>query len=298
MIFIILILTVTPFKADRVEITNQNGERIVYLLGNVEIEQDETRIQCLEAQLNETKNFVFLKDSVLIKDKTGEIEANSALYFFDTKFSVLKGNVKLTSEGEIISADSLEYDGEKRIVKMFKNVILEDTKNNVTSSGDEGWYDLNAETGSLRKGPKLEISRENKSPLIITAREFFLKNKENLCFGYDSVIALIDSITLYCDTISYDFKKEIGFMTRPFVVEKNNELKGIDGEFGLKNKTVDYFKVSSGLASYWTNEGAHNIIEGESIKILFQEGRAFRVKVEGNPKGRLYLKEQEKNAGD
>ncbi len=298
MIFITLLLTITPFKADRVEIVNQNGERIVYLIGNVEIEQEKTRIKCLEAQLNETKDYVFLKDSVLIKDDNGEIKANNAIYFFGKKFSVLKGSVKLISENQIISADSLEYEGEKRIVKMFKNVILEDTKNKVSAYGEEGWYDLNAEYGSLRKGPGVKISREDKTPILITAKEFLLKNKENFCLGYDSVITVIDSITIYCDTLAYDFKKERGFMTRPFVVEKSNELKGINGEFGLRNKNVDYFKVSSGIARYCTNDGAHNIIEGENINILFQEGRAFKVKVSGNPRGKLYLKEQKENAKD
>ncbi len=298
MIFIIPLLAIMPFRAERVEIANQNGERIVYLLGNVQIEQESTQIRCFEAQLNETKNYVFLKDSVSIKDQNGEIKANSALYFFDKKFSVLKGAVKLISENQIISADSLEYEEEKRMVKMFKNIILEDTKNKIISYGNEGWYDLNAEIGSLTKNPKVEIHREDKSPITIKAREFLLKNKENLCLGYDSVIVLIDSITLYCDTVSYDFKKETGFISKPLVIEKSNKLKGIKGEFGLKNKTINCFKVSSGIASYWTNEGAHNIIEGESINIFFQEGRAIRVKVEGNPKGRLHLKEQKKNAGD
>lgn len=298
MIFLISLLAVTPFKADRVEILNQSGERIVYLLGNVEIEQEKTIIQCLVAQLNETRGYVFLKDNVFIKDENGEIKANSAIYFFDKKFSVLTGDVKLISENEIISADSLEYEGEKRIVRMFKNVMLEDTKNKVISHGEEGFYDLNAEIGSLKKEPRIKISRADKMPITILAREFLLKNKENLCFGYDSVVVFIDSITIYCDTLSYDFKKETGCMTRPSIFEKNNELRGIDGEFGLSNKNIDYFKVSSGIASYWTNDGAHNIIEGESINILFQEGRAFRIKVEGNPKGKLYLKEQKENAGD
>jgi len=299
MVFLLLLLlNTTPFKAKRVEIVKENGENIVYLLGNVEIEQEDTKISCNEAQLNEIKGTVLLKDSVVIKDKNGEIRAENAIYHFEEKMSTLRGNVRLISEKQIISADSLDYDGDRRYVKMYKNVCLEDKKNRVVAYGGEGWYDLYSEIGSLIKGPKLEIIRENKTSMVITAREFFVKNKEELCYGYDSVVGVIDSINLFCDTISYNISKEIGFMTNPLVIEKNNELKGLNGEFGLKNKTIDYFKVSYGVASYWTDEGAHNIIEGTSINILFQNGRAFKVLVEGNPKGKLYLKEHKENAGN
>ncbi|MGB9720458.1 MAG: OstA-like protein [bacterium] len=298
MVFLLFFLSTTPFRADRVEIVKQNGETVVYLLGNVEIEQEQTKITCLEAELNETRGLVVLNDSVLIKDNNGQIYANNAIYFLQEKTAVLRKNVRMISGNQIIMADSLNYDSSKRFVKMHQNIHLEDTKNKVVAYGGEGWYDLNSEIGSLTKKPKIEITRENKTPMIINAREFLLKNKEEVCLGYDSVIGVIDSITLFCDTITYDTKRDSGFMNNPLVVEKNNELKGITGEFGLKNKTIDYFKVFSGLASYWTNEGAHNIIEGSSINIVFQDGRAFRVFVEGNPKGKLYLKEEKENAGD
>ncbi len=298
MIVILMLFITTPFNAERVEIVKENGENIVYLLGNVEIQQEDTKISCNEARLNETRGIVILKDSVLIKDNNGEIRAGNAVYYLDEKISVLRGNVRLLSEDRIISADSLNYDGEKRFVKMYHNVRLEDLKNNLIAYGGEGSYDLNTEIGNLIKMPRLEILRENKTPMTITAKEFLIKNREELCYGYDSVVGVIDSINLLCDTISYNIKKDNGAMIKPVVTEKNNELKGMTGEFGLKNKTIDYFKIFSGMASYWTEQGSHNIIEGNSIKILFQEGRAFRVQVEGNPKGKLYLKEQEENAGD
>ncbi|MEO0184591.1 MAG: OstA-like protein [candidate division WOR-3 bacterium] len=298
MIFLLLFLSTTPFRADRVEIVKQNGETIVYLLGNVEIEQEETKITCYEAQLNETRGLVLLNDRVLIEDNNGKIYADDAIYYLEEKMAILRKNVRLISENQIIVADSLNYDSSKRFVRMYRNVYLEDTKNKVVAYGGEGWYDLNSEIGSLNKQPKIEITREGKTPMIINAREFLLKNKEEICFGYDSVIGVIDSIILFCDTMAFDMKRDNGYMNNPLVVEKNNELKGATGEFGLKNKKIDYFKVFSGYASYWTNEGAHNLIEGTSINVLFQDGKAFKVLVEGNPKGKLYLKEEKENAGD
>ncbi|MEO0135929.1 MAG: LptA/OstA family protein [candidate division WOR-3 bacterium] len=295
MIIFILLLNTTPFRAQRVEIINQQGERIVHLSGNVEITQDTTEIICGEAQLNETKGMVVLKKDVQIKDKAGKIQADTAVYFFKEHFSILKGSVKLLFENQVIAADSLEYHGNRRFVEMFQNIVLEDMKNKIIAKGQKGWYDLNSEIGSLTSDAEIALSRNDKPPIVITAREFFLKTKENYCYGYDSVTALIDSIIIFCDTIAYDLKNGKGFMVHPRALEKKNELKGISGEFVLKDNTISYFKVQSGIASYWTADGTHNVVEGENINILFREGRAFWVEITGNSRGKLYLKE---NVGD
>ncbi len=293
MVLLLVFFFLTPFRADRVEMIKENGESVVYLLGNVIIEQDDTRISCHKAKLNENRGTVQLQDTVLIKDNKGEIRADYATYYFDKRYSFLQGNVVMVSGTQTISAESLEYYGDRQFVRMYHNVRLDDTENRIVAYGGEGWYELDSENGRLFNQPRIEMQREEKTPIIIHAREFFVKNKENLCYGYDSVAGEIDSIKIFCDTITYHLNQDRGYMTNPLVQEKQNELKGLSGEFGLKKKVIDYFRVNSGIANYWTNEGAHNIIEGESINIMFQDGRAFKIFVEGNPRGRLYLKEKE-----
>jgi hypothetical protein len=164
--------------------------------------------------------------------------------------------------------------------------------------GGEGWYDLAGEKGSLVRQPRLEIMREGKSPMHIRAREFYLETRADKFCGFDSVTALIDSITVVCDTYAYDLKLEKGTLTNPLVTEKNNELIGADGEFALKDKNIDYFQVNKGKADYFTKEGSHNIVEGQSITIFFRDGRAARIVVEGDPKGHLRLKEAAADAED
>jgi lipopolysaccharide assembly outer membrane protein LptD (OstA) len=84
MIFIFL-LAFTPFVADKVEIIRENGESTVHLLGNVIIEDEQTKITCTEARLNDTKGVVVLYFDVMIVDENGEIHANAATYYFREK---------------------------------------------------------------------------------------------------------------------------------------------------------------------------------------------------------------------
>ncbi len=266
-------------------------------MGNVVIEQEGILIKCNEARLNETEGNVLLKDSVFIKDQNGELRADNALYYFDNKLGILSGNVLLSQKGQTISAESLDYDGIKRFVRMKKNVKIVNLSDNQYAYAEEGWYDLEKEEGSLEKNPHLELMREEKSPIMVWAKRFFLLNKLNKFFGYDSVVGLIDSITIFCDTIEYELNKDKGFLKNPVVREQNNQLSGSSGEFGLKDKEIEYFKVLNGNADYWTREGSRNIISGSTITILFNNSRAHRVIVEGEPRGLLYLKQRE-NAGD
>ncbi len=298
MMLVVFLLCVTPFSADKVEIIKENGESIVHLLGNVIIEDAKTKITCAEAQLNQTQNYVTLINDVRIIDKNGEIVSDYAIYYFKQKKGYLNGNVSLLTGGEIISSDSLYYSGLEDLVKMFRNVKVEDKKNNLMAYAERGWYDLKKDEGYLMDKPKLEVARENKDPMTIRAREFQLMTNSSEFYGFDSVIAVIDSITVHCDTLLYNLETENGNMTRPVMLEKGNVLKGESGHFIMRNKNIESFSVQRGWSQYHTDEGSKNTVSGRKISILFDDGKASKIVVEGEPQGILRMKRTEEDAGD
>lgn len=294
----------TPFRADKVEIVQEDSARIVHLIGNVAIEQESTLITSAEAILNETTGYVRLFRDVIIKDNTGDIMAQQAIYFFRDKKATLTGAVELRTDTETISSDSLDYDGITKQVLMHRNVKIVDSKNDMTAYGSRGWYDLGEDYGSLTGEPHLEVVRAPadsgaapRPPMTVVANSFMLYARNDMFWGYDSVTAVIDSITVDCDTFAYDLSKESGTMVRPRVTEKTNELTGIQGSFRIRDKTIEYFSVQHGTVRYTTREGSKNFIEGEQITVFFQNGEASRVIAAGQPSGRLLLK-SEKNGED
>jgi lipopolysaccharide export system protein LptA len=291
-------IAVTPFTADKVEIINEDGVSIVHLIGNVTIEDEDLKITCSEASLHEAENYVVLIEDVNIIDKNGEIKAEFAVYYFNDKKGYLKDSVALLTGNEIITADSLFYDGVEELVQMFRDVTIEDKKNNLMAYGEEGWYNLKDDEGYLFKGPSLEIAREKKDPMKVSAHEFKLLTNNNQFFGYDSVVAVIDSITVLCDTFSYNLKEDHGTMASPIVLEKENELKGESGQFKMKNKEIESFSVYRGRSQYYTEEGSKNVVEGEEISIAFRNGKAIMIMVDGEPKGVLRLKRKAEDAGN
>jgi lipopolysaccharide assembly outer membrane protein LptD (OstA) len=295
---LILLICLTPFSADKVEIVKMEDMSVVHLLGHVVIEDEKTRITCEEARLYEVENYVILREDVLITDVHGQIASDDAVYYFGEKEGFLSGGVVLTTADEVIHADSLYYDGIDAIVEMSGSVQIEDKKNDMIAYGGHGGYDLTSDKGSLVQDPHLDIMREGHDPMKVRAREFQLHTNENEFYGFDSVIAVIDSITIYCDTFSFNLKEEQGSMVKPVVIDKKNELRGATGKFIMKEKSIESFTVENGWSRYYTESGSRNIVEGGMISIMFREGTAVKIVVEGDPRGELRLKKGEEDAGD
>ena len=296
--FVVLFIALTPFQADRVEISMENNERIVHLIGNVLIESQATKITCAEAKISEVGGWVRLFRDVRLEDRNGVVSAVSATYYFNEERGYLKDSVKIVTPEEEISTDSLYYDGVHDSVEMYGNVLITDMRNDMLVSGDQGWYNLERDEGVLFGEPKLEISRQDKAPIVVYANTFELLTAQELFHGCDSVRALIDSITVLCDTFSYDLKEERGTMVRPRIQEKQNELTGTQGKFTMKDKEIEVLSVEQGQSTYYTKEGSRNHVEGETISIVFQEGQARRIVVDGEPKGHLSLRRSSESAGD
>jgi len=293
-----LLIALTPFKADKVEIFSEGNERIVHLIGNVVIEGSETMITCAEAKFSEVSGWVRLFRDVRLRDSNGEVYAHSAIYYFNENRGYLSDSVRIITSDERIRADSLYYDGGRDSVEMYGNVLIEDERNDMSIAGERGWYNLTRDEGVLYGNPQLQMSRQGKEPMIVVAESFRLLTGENLFYGFDSVRAIIDSVVVLCDTVNYDLETETGNMVGPIIREKDNELRGVRGQFRLRNKEIESMSVEDGHSVYYTKEGSKNIVEGKTISIMFQEGKAVIIKVEGEPRGVLSLKRSQESAVD
>ncbi len=300
MILIVLIFCTTPFSANRVEILREDGASVVHLIGDVVIEDEKRKITCDEAYMYETEDYVNLLGNVVISDSNGTIYSSSARFVFENQRGYLGGNVILERKDETISADSLYYDGSKSRVEMFNNVRIDDRKNDMIVNGDHGSYNLESEEGALYGDPQLLLMREEKDPINIQAQVFKLNIRQNEFYGYDSVVANIDSIIVLCDTFQYDLKNERGMLIHPEITEKDNFLKGDSGYFSMENKEIKNFVVQNGWSRYFDREGSKNIVQGNTIGIEFEKGQARLIRVEGDPRGVLYLKAEgnKDNAGN
>lgn len=294
----LLLVALTPFQADKVEILSDSGASVVYLIGNVVIEPESARIICPEALLNEAAGTIVFERGLTMTDANGTLTAQRGRYEFAGKRGLLDGSVRLVADNEVIAAETLVYEGTQRLVRMHHQVRIESQQDDMIASGDSGSYDLRSDTGELRGDPRVQIAREGKTPMEIRARHFALDNRNGTFSGRDSVKAVIDSVTVYCDTFDYDLNREHGTTIGTKVVEKNNELSGTHGWFGMRDRAIDHFGVYAGRADYTTEGGSHNVVEGDTIIIFFKENKAYRIDVGGSPHGVVTSRKGQVDAAD
>jgi hypothetical protein len=120
----------------------------------------------------------------------------------------------------------------------------------------------------------------------------------DLLYGFDSVVAIIDSVVVTCDTFVYDVKTEHGTMTKPVITEIDNQLVGETGRFVMKDNDIESLSVHNGWSEYYTEKGTKNVVEGEEITIVFDDGHATRIIVTGDPKGVVHMREGKADAGN
>ncbi len=290
MIFFYFLIWVSPFTADKVEIINLPGERVVKLAGNVIIDATPARIFCSEARVYEDRDLAILTGRVKIIDTASSVEADTAYHYLKGERSILKGNVTLFSGSRSIYAESLIYDRVKKFVQAFDSVKFVDTMQKFTSLGNRGSYDLKMGIGRLEDQPCAWIERKDKSPIYVWSRVFEYNAKKNWIVAYDSVRIVIDSIEVSGDSLRYEIDKKIGLIEKIRLTEANNSITGGSGRFALADENLSEFDVNQGQGVYITREGVKNEISGGLMRFKFNNGKAVAIEVYDRPRALLYLK--------
>ncbi len=290
MIFVYLLLTLSPFSADKVEIIRHEEGNIIRLLGDVIIDASTAKIFCQEATIYEFKDLAVLHGAVRIIDTSSTIEADTAYHYLSDERSLLKGNVILKKAARTIYADSLVYFGRRDYTQAFGQVKFTDSTQKLTARGDHGTYDLRQGRGYLEGSPRALIERENKSPIEVNSRIFEFIEKSNSIIAYDSVKVTIDSTFIEGDSLRYFLDKKEGLITNLTISEQRNNIIGDSGRFTLGDDRLEEFKIRNGHGVYLTKEGTKNEVDGGLIVFQFKDGRIYAIEVSDKPKGILYLR--------
>jgi hypothetical protein len=66
----------------------------------------------------------------------------------------------------------------------------------------------------------------------------------------------------------------------------------------MKDNDIETLSVYSAWSVYFTKDGTKNIVEGERITIVFEEGQANRIIVTGEPRGVVHMHESNEDVGN
>lgn len=204
-----------------------NGERQDWLIGNVVFVQNQTTIYCDSAKRNKKEN---------------------SLQAF--------GNIKIVDDSVTVTAQSLMYDGNKRIAKLRNNVVF-NKLNTATLYTDFLDFDRARNQAKYFNGGKLVDSTNT-----LTSRKGYYDTRSNMAsFKTDVVGVSNDSTRLTSDTLQYQTKtKVVYFRDKTLVTDKEGKLATYTS--GFYDTQSKFSTISRG-----TIETQSYIMRGENYQL-------------------------------
>lgn len=251
-------------STDVFEFGEFGGEKIRKLLGNVHLMQDSTEMFC-----------------------------DSAYHYVDSNYVIAYSNVRIILSrnlGREVKGNKLTYDGEKKIVNIYNNVILKDSS--ITLYTNHLTYYRIPDYGFYRNGGKI-VNGDN----TMYSQSGYYYPKEDMTYFNKEVLLVNPDFLLETDTLGYQTEKEIAYFLAPtYIYDSLNYIYTEDGYYDTKKDMAYSFQNSQiGDTSYTLyadtiiynenkdlGEAFSNVMvqEADSGLILFGQYGQFRSKTE------------------
>ena len=257
-------------SAPKMEIIDTpDGRTTVFSQGITIIDKD-NQITGKYAVFYERGNFARITDSVRIINPQMNISADTAIYYFDNKWSNLKGNVQVESDTLKIETSDLIFEQSKNIIKTNTYITIREKKQNLTIVGYVAEYNFTEGTGVIESLPVLYIER--KDTTVIRSAKMVLNNRESQFFAIESVTAKTGNTILKCDTLLFFTMEDSGIaLGNPRIFDKESWINGTIIKFYFGNSD------SAGESDNQNELRTVKIIESANTHYITQDGGILEV---------------------
>ncbi len=247
-------------RAEYVRQKEENEHTVIIMVGSVEWERGDSRLDCERSKYYEDKGILYLSGNIHLLDEGRDVQADSVRYLDETECAVVMGNVRLEmSNGDFaLLADSLDYSLRQREAWAFKRPEL-----------------------VLSGRGKEENSRMD---IVVTGNWFHLLEDSLLAISGDVDICG-DSLLGGADSLYYDMGlEEILLVGTPWIETGDYRLEGERLDLSVPGRTLKR-GISRGSARgeqkevilHRIEDGADeellNWIEADSIVLSFKDER-------------------------
>jgi lipopolysaccharide export system protein LptA len=224
--------------------------------------------------------------------------------WYNTKndISQLTFNNWFESKSQHVKADSIVFDRKTGIGNAYLNVALSDTANNLTITGNYGYYNQYSNHSFVTlKATMIQTFEKDTLFLSADTLQLFHDSITNLneVYAYYNVRFYKPDLQGSCDSLSFVQKDSLKKMyNQPVLWSDQNQLTGnymeieiYDGKINKLNIYTHSFiitEVDSTLNYY-------NQIKGRDMVALFKDNEIHRIYVNGNGQTVYFAQEEEKS---
>ncbi|MDR0835848.1 MAG: hypothetical protein LBN11_04620 [Tannerella sp.] len=245
----------------------------------------------------ETKIATILGPSIIESD-SGVIHTSRGWYNTQDNTSLLLDRSEVVSGDKIIIGDSLAYDKTNGIAQAFGNIFLIDTVQNMTLTGNIGYYEEITEYAFVTDSAcALEYSQGD--TLFLhgdTLQLITIDSTSRLLKAYEHVRFYRTDIQGVCDSMYFNTKDSILRMYgKPAILwNEEQQLFGDSIIIYMADSTVDYVHVpTSAFTVQEVDSGFYYHLGGNDLKAYFLGKTIEHIEIVGNAESIFYPLEKD-----
>ncbi len=227
--------------------------------------------------------------------------------WYDTRNDVttIWKNSMIDNKKQIIHGDSLYFDKVTGFGKSFRNVLIQDTINDLAIRGNYGWYYKNPEKFFMTDRAVF-IQTSKKDSLFLhadTITSVTISDTTSISYrlmkAYHGCRIFSKGMQAKCDSLSYSFRDSvIRLYTLPVLWSEENQLTADSMAVYTKNRQTDRLELySSAFVASKIDTIRFNQIKGRSLTGYFAKNELYKVDIKGNGETIYYLLDGETVAG-
>ncbi len=245
---------------------------------------------------------------------TGPTELNGdSLYlycekgWYDTKNEITSiwKNALIDNRKQIVHGDSLFFNDSTGYGEAYRNVIIQDTINDIAIEGNYAWYYKQPEKFMVtQKAVFIQISKDDSLFMhadtisAITVNDTSA-NGYRLMRAYYQCRIFSKNFQAKCDSLSYSFRDSvIRFYNDPVLWTEENQLTADSMSIFTKNREADRLELyNNAFVTSQVDSVRFNQIKGRSLTGFFRNNQLYKAVFNGNGESIYFLLEGETITG-
>jgi lipopolysaccharide export system protein LptA len=227
--------------------------------------------------------------------------------WYDTRNDISRiwKNALINNRQQIITGDSLYYDGVKGYGQAFRNTAITDTTNNIIVKGDYAWYYKTPERFMVtKKAQFIQVSDKDSlfmhSDTISAVTIGEVPGKAyRLLRAYHGCRIFSKDLQGKCDSLSYSFRDSVIRLYRnPVIWSKENQLVSDSIAIFTKNRQAERMELyNSAFVTSEVDRLRYNQVKGRMLTGYFRDNELYKINITGNGETIYYLLDGERIVG-
>ena len=277
--------------------TYESANQQLFFKDSVKLTNPEYVMKSDTLLYNVSSKMALFYGSTTIISEDNKIYCERGWYDTENEVSSLWKKAKIITKEQELSGDSIHYDRNKSVGKVYGNVFFKDTTNKIEGKGEYAYYNEKLDSLAISKSAQMTQFFE-KDTLFLKAEFISVKNDtltdQRTILSNGNVRVFKSDLQAKCDTLRYaDQDSLMHFIGTPILWSDKNQITGnyivaktSKGKIEQMDVLKNAFIISAVDTVYY------NQIKGKNLVALFVENKISKVTISGNSESMYYLNDE------